>query len=109
MTADAVDIVALTRALVDIDSTTGREGAAGRWLADYLRGRGCSVVEQRVDDTRFNVIATPHDEAPAVVFSTHFDCVPPFFSSRVEGDRLYGRGACDAKGILAAQVAAADR
>ena len=47
--------------------------------------------------------------APVVVFSTHFDCVPPFFPSRVEGDRLYGRGACDAKGILAAQVAAAER
>src|SRR6185312_9604148 len=46
---------------------------------------------------------------PAIVFSTHFDCVPPFFPSRVEGDRLYGRGSCDAKGILAAQVAAADR
>jgi acetylornithine deacetylase len=44
-----------------------------------------------------------------IVFSTHFDCVPPFFSSRVDGDRLYGRGSCDAKGILAAQVAAADR
>jgi acetylornithine deacetylase len=43
------------------------------------------------------------------VFSTHFDCVPPFFSSRVDGDRIYGRGSCDAKGILAAQVAAADR
>ena len=43
------------------------------------------------------------------MFSTHFDCVPPFFPSRVEGDRLYGRGACDAKGILAAQVAAAER
>ncbi len=109
MKVEAVDIVGLTRALVDIDSTTGREGAAGRWLADYLRGRGCSVVEQRVDDTRFNLIATPRDETPAVVFSTHFDCVPPFVSSRVEGDRLYGRGACDAKGILAAQVAAADR
>ena len=46
---------------------------------------------------------------PPVVFSTHFDCVPPFFPSRVEGDRLYGRGSCDAKGILAAQVAAAER
>jgi acetylornithine deacetylase len=116
VTADAVDIVALTRALVDIDSTTGCECAAGRWLADYLRGRGFSVVEQRVDDARFNVIATVaegagvgRDFSPAVVFSTHFDCVPPFFPSRVEGDRLYGRGACDAKGILAAQVAAADR
>jgi acetylornithine deacetylase len=48
-------------------------------------------------------------EPPAVTFSTHFDCVPPFFPSRIEGDRLYGRGACDAKGILAAQVAAAER
>jgi acetylornithine deacetylase len=102
-----VDIVALTRALVDIDSTTGREGDAGRWLADYLRARGYRVVEQPVDASRFNVIAST--ESPAVVFSTHFDCVPPFFASRVEGDRLYGRGACDAKGILAAQVAAADR
>ena len=113
MTADPVDVVALTRALVDIDSTTGCERAAGRWLADYLRGRGWSVVEQRVDDARFNVIATSGDPAPGsspeIVFSTHFDCVPPFFPSRIEGDRIYGRGACDAKGILAAQVASADR
>ena len=112
MTSDDVDIVALTRALVDIDSTTGREGAAGRWLADYLRGRGWTVEEQPVDDTRFNVVATPVPSgaaAPAVTFSTHFDCVPPFFPSRIEGDRLYGRGSCDAKGILAAQVAAAER
>ena len=105
--ADSVDIAALTRALVDIDSTTGREGAAGRWLADYLRAHGWAVVEQRVDATRFNVIATA--APPAMVFSTHIDCVPPFFPSRVESDRLYGRGSCDAKGILAAQVAAADR
>jgi acetylornithine deacetylase len=108
--ADAIDIVALTRALVDIDSTTGREGAAARWLADYLRAHGWSVLEQRVDATRFNVLATPAgDPAGAVTLSTHIDCVPPFFPSRLEGDRLYGRGACDAKGILAAQVAAADR
>jgi acetylornithine deacetylase len=106
----STDIVALTRALVDIDSTTGREGAAARWLADYLRAHGWSVLEQRVDAARFNVIATPAgDTAGAVTFSTHIDCVPPFFPSRLEGDRLYGRGACDAKGILAAQVAAADR
>jgi acetylornithine deacetylase len=110
---DPVDIVALTRSLVDIDSTTGREGECGRWLSDYLRGRGCAVVEQRVDDARFNVIVNQPNMAqaisPAIVFSTHFDCVPPFFPSRVGGDRLYGRGSCDAKGILAAQVAAADR
>ena len=103
---DPVDPVALARALVDIDSTTGREGDAARWLANYLRGAGFTVTEQPVDDTRFNVLATMGE--PQVVFSTHFDCVPPFFPSRVEGDRLYGRGSCDAKGILATQVAAAD-
>jgi acetylornithine deacetylase len=108
VTAEPVDIVALTRALVDIDSTTGREDAVGRWLADYLRRRGWSVAEQRVDDTRFNVIAEARSRG-GVTFSTHIDCVPSFFPSRIEGDRLYGRGACDAKGILAAQVAAADR
>jgi acetylornithine deacetylase len=134
VTVDPVDIVRLTRSLVDIDSTTGREGECGRWLADYLRGRNWSVEEQRVDDTRFNVIAdvpgapkretredgdraprtahlaprTPHP-APRVTFSTHFDCVPSFFPSRIEGDRLFGRGSCDAKGILAAQVSAAEQ
>jgi acetylornithine deacetylase len=113
VTGEPVDIVGLTRSLVDIDSTTGREGECGRWLADYLRGRGWAVEEQRVDDTRFNVIANPAGGAqafrPAVVFSTHFDCVPSFFPSRVEGDKLFGRGSCDAKGILAAQVSAAEQ
>ena len=110
---DPVDIVSLTRSLVDIDSTTGREGACGRWLADYLRKREWAVEEQRVDDTRFNVIANVANVAqgfsPAVVCSTHFDCVPTFFPSRVDGDRLFGRGSCDAKGILAAQVAAVEQ
>ena len=101
------DLLTLARSLVDIDSTTGREGEAGRWLSNYLRQAGYSVIEQPVDRERFNVIATAG--TPSIVFSTHFDCVPPFFPSRVEGDRLYGRGACDAKGILAVQVAAADR
>ena len=105
--AKPVDVVALTRALVDIDSTTGREGEAGRWLAGHLRGLGYDVVEQRVDDVRCNVLATVG--RPSVVFSTHYDCVPPFFPSRVEQGRIYGRGSCDAKGILAAQIAAVER
>jgi acetylornithine deacetylase len=108
VTGTGVDLVELTRGLVDIDSTTGREGEAGRWLAGYLREIGFRVTEQPVDDHRFNVIATLA-ATPAVVLSTHFDCVPPFFSSRVEGRRIYGRGSCDAKGILAAQVAAVDQ
>ena len=102
-----MDPVGLARALIDIDSTTGREGEAARWLSNFLREAGFAVTEQPVDGTRFNIVATMG--APAVVFSTHVDCVPPFFKSRLVGDRLYGRGACDAKGILAAQVTAADR
>jgi len=107
LTHTAVDLVGLTRSLVDIDSTTGREGAAAEILSEYLSRLGFAVVEQKVDDHRFNVFATSSPE-PAVVYSTHFDCVPPFFPSRVENGRIYGRGSCDAKGILAAQVAAAD-
>ena len=104
----AVDPVALTRSLVDIDSTTGREREAGTWLSRYLAGRGYLVTEQAVADGRFNVYARLEAQ-PTVVFSTHFDCVPPFFPSREERGLLFGRGACDAKGILAVQVAAADR
>ena len=100
------DLVAFTADLVDIDSTTGREGEAGRWLASELRRRGYTVVEQRVDGDRINIYA--HAGDPPVVLSTHYDCVPPFFPSRVDGRRISGRGSCDAKGILAAQVAAAD-
>jgi acetylornithine deacetylase len=103
-----VDPIALTRSLVDIDSTTGREGEAGRWLADYLRGLGYRVAEQAVSPERFNVFARL-DAAPGIAFSTHYDCVPPFFPSREERGLIFGRGACDAKGIVAAQVAAAER
>jgi acetylornithine deacetylase len=105
----AVDPVGLTRSLVDIDSTTGREGDVARWLAAFLRARGYRVTEQPVADGRANVVALADDAAPQVVFSTHFDCVPPFFASREERGLIFGRGACDAKGILAAQVAAAER
>ena len=104
---DPVDVVGLARTLIDVESTTGMEGAVGRVLAHYLRDRGYSVLEQPVAGDRINVIAGVGE--PSVVFSTHFDCVPPFFPSRVEGGVLHGRGACDAKGILAAQVAAAER
>jgi acetylornithine deacetylase len=104
---DSLGLLAFARSLIDIDSTTGREAEAGQWLAHRLRALGYSVVEQPLERGCANVLATLDD--PVVVFSTHFDCVPPFFPSRVEGDRLIGRGACDAKGILAAQVAAAER
>lgn len=104
---DSLGLVPLARTLIDIDSTSGREGDCGRWLAAYLRARGYRVEEQPVSDGRANILATL--DSPAVVFSTHFDCVPPFFPSREEGALLYGRGSCDAKGILAAQITAAER
>jgi acetylornithine deacetylase len=104
---DPLSLVPLARTLIDIDSTTGQEGDCGRWLAAYLRGRGFRVEEQPVTADRFNIVATLG--APRVVLSTHFDCVPPFFPSRQEDGRLYGRGACDAKGTLAAEVCAVER
>lgn len=101
------DPAALVRTLIDIDSTTGREGQVSRWIAAELRRRGWHATEQPVSGDRFNVFATL--DPPVVVFSTHVDCVPPFFPSRQEGDLVFGRGACDAKGCLAAQVTAAER
>jgi acetylornithine deacetylase len=104
---DPLNLVPLARTLIDIDSTTGREGDAVRWLAGYLRERGFTVTLQPVAGERANLLAAL--DTPSVVFSTHIDCVPPFFQSREEDDLLFGRGSCDAKGILAAQIAALER
>jgi acetylornithine deacetylase len=104
---DSLALVEFARQLIDIDSTTGREPAAGEFLVSELERRGYSVRRQFVDATRFNVYATL--DVPDVVLSTHYDCVPPHFPSRVDNTSLFGRGACDAKGILAAQLAAVER
>jgi acetylornithine deacetylase len=101
---DLSDVLTVARGLVDIDSTTGREGDCVTWMATLLRGAGFEVVEQVVDGARRNIYA--YAGRADVVLSTHLDCVPPFFPSRVEGDLLFGRGSCDAKGAAAAQVAA---
>ncbi len=103
---DLTDVVAVTRGLVDIDSTTGREGDCILWMATLLSAAGYEVVEQVVEGSRRNIYAG-FGKAD-VVLSTHLDCVPPFFPSHIDGDRLYGRGSCDAKGIAACQVAAAE-
>jgi acetylornithine deacetylase len=103
-----MSLVELARSLIDIDSTTGREAEACRWLADHLRGLGYAVTEQSVEGDRINILALLASR-PTVVLSTHIDCVPPFFPSRVASGRLHGRGACDAKGAIAAQVTAAER
>jgi acetylornithine deacetylase len=107
---DALDVVALTRKLVDIESITGNEATVGEVLLAELLALGYHARKMPVEGNRFNVIATPPEKAkPEIFFSTHMDTVPPFFQSREEGDRIYGRGSCDAKGIIAVQMAAADR
>jgi acetylornithine deacetylase len=97
----------LTRTLVDIDSVTGNEPACGHFLHDYLLDHRFEVVMIPVSDGRFNLLAM--EGVPEVVLSTHFDTVPPFIPSREEESAIYGRGSCDAKGILASQITAAER
>jgi acetylornithine deacetylase len=118
---DPIDAIELTRQLVAIPSTTYHEYAAGVFLEEYLTGQGWAVERMPVakpaagtpgaegGGERFNVYAVKSGVTPEVVFSTHFDTVPPYVGLREDDENLYGRGTCDAKGILAAQVAAAEK
>jgi acetylornithine deacetylase len=100
-----MDVYQLTRALIDIPSVTLEEKAVAEYLAAHLRGMGAAVELDEAEPNRPNVYASWG--APNVVLSTHLDTVPPFFPSREDAANIYGRGACDAKGIIAAQVEAA--
>jgi acetylornithine deacetylase len=105
-----MDAVTLTRQLVDIESITGNEAAVGNYLYGELCRLGYQTQKMTVEGARFNVYATsPEHPHPAMVFSTHMDTVPPFIPSSEDSERIYGRGSCDAKGIIAAQIAAAER
>jgi len=105
-----MDLLALTRQLVDIESISGNEAAVGFFLVEYLRQLGYIVQRTVVEGERANVYATsPQEPNPVIVFSTHMDTVPPFIPSSEDDARLYGRGSCDAKGIIAAQIAAAEQ
>lgn len=101
-----MNVFELTRKLIDIPSVTGDELAVGQFLSSYLEQQGFTVERQEVAPDRFNVIATT-EALPRVVFSTHMDTVPPFIESREDDEFIYGRGSCDAKGIIAAQIFAA--
>ncbi len=103
-----MDLFELTRKLIDIPSVTGEEKEVGDFLASYLQSLGYPVEKQEVAKDRFNVIATI-DSNPRAVLSTHMDTVPPYIASSDNGDQILGRGACDAKGIIAAQITAAQR
>ncbi len=101
------DVVALATELLSIDSSTGREREAvdvvGRWLV----ARGWNVTLQEVEPGRSNVWATRAGNG--VTLSTHLDTVPPYIPPRLDDGRLYGRGACDAKGIAASMLVAAQQ
>lgn len=104
-----MDIVALTRQLVDIESITGNEATVAHILEQELRKLGYNARLMPVEADRANVYATsPQEPNPAIVFSTHMDTVPPFIASSEDDQRIYGRGSCDAKGIIATQIAAAE-
>jgi acetylornithine deacetylase len=102
-----MDALELTRALVALETPTGSEAAATDFLDDTLRHAGYQVVRQPVSAGRHNLYA--FREAPALVFSTHLDTVPPYVPLSEDGDSIHGRGSCDAKGLAAAMVAAAER
>jgi acetylornithine deacetylase len=102
-----VDPIALTKELVTLETPTGREGPAVDLLAGYLGRLGYRIVRQPVSAGRENLYA--YREVPTVVFSTHLDCVPPFVPLREDATHLHGRGTCDAKGLAAAMVTAAER
>lgn len=102
-----MDPLALTRALVGLETPTGAEGPATDLLDDTLVALGWRVQRQPVAPGRDNLYAWR--EPPEVVFSTHLDCVPPYVPLREDADTLWGRGTCDAKGLAAAMVAAAER
>lgn len=108
MDSDALDPVDLTLALARIDSTSGREGDVIRFTERLLSDRGWTVTRIPVSAGRDNLLAAPSD-APGVTLSTHLDTVPPFIAPRLEGERIWGRGSCDAKGIAAAMICAAER
>jgi acetylornithine deacetylase len=102
-----MNIFQFTRELMEIESISWKEGAAGRWLRDYLADAGFQVTAQPVSDDRINIYARLGD--PLVTFSSHIDTVPPFIGFSEDERNIYGRGACDAKGVIAAQVFAARR
>jgi len=94
--------------LIDIPSTTGEETAVAHFLESYLKDLGYKVEFQTVEGERGNIIATTK-APPRIVFSTHLDTVPPHIPSSEDDQMIFGRGACDAKGILAAQISAAEK
>ncbi|MGZ8852850.1 MAG: M20/M25/M40 family metallo-hydrolase [Thermoanaerobaculia bacterium] len=103
-----LDPIALARQLIDIPSPSDSEGPIAEFLESMLTRLGYAVRRHEISDNRFNVFAAAGGR-PRVVINSHIDTVPPWFAAREEGEFLYGRGACDTKGIIAAMIVAGER
>jgi acetylornithine deacetylase len=103
-----MNLFELTKELIKIPSVSGEEQGVGRFLGEYLKSLGYEVELQEVGEGRKNVIAWASDN-PRVFLSTHMDTVPPYIAPAEDEENIYGRGACDAKGIIAAQITAAEQ
>ena len=103
-----IDPLKLARQLIDIPSTTENERAVAEFLEQQLTQLGFSCRRHVVSDTRFNLYAAAGGR-PRVLINSHMDTVPPWFTSREDNEFIYGRGACDTKGIIAAMLAAGER
>jgi acetylornithine deacetylase len=103
-----LDPLALARELIDIPSPTGEELTVGNHLFELLTRLGFQCTKQEAAPDRVNIFATT-SARPRVVLNTHIDTVPPWFASYDDDEFIYGRGACDTKGIIAAMIAAAER
>lgn len=103
-----IEPLELTRKLIAIPSPSGSEGEVGRFLVPVLESLGLEVTVQPVEAERFNLLAVAGG-APRVVLCTHIDVVPPHIEPREDDTFIFGRGACDTKGILAAMLAATEQ
>lgn len=103
-----MNLFELTKSLMEIPSVSGNEETVGFFLRDHLESLGWNVEMQAVSENQNNVIATLND-TPRVWLSTHMDTVPPFIPPTEDDEKIYGRGACDAKGIIASQITAAEQ
>jgi acetylornithine deacetylase len=103
-----IDPIALARRLIDVPSTTENELAVAELLERELSQLGFATRRHEVSATRFNLLALAGGR-PRVVLNSHIDTVPPWFGSDEDEEFVYGRGACDTKGIIAAMIAAGER
>lgn len=103
---NAARMFELTKKLVSIPSQTGSESAICDYLSDHLKSLGMIVEEQEISPGRRNIYARWTDDAPAILFNTHLDTVPPQYGPFEDEDHIFGRGSCDTHGILASQLEA---